>query len=132
MELYEKDGKIGILVSPGYGAGWSTWNTKELAYDKRVVEFWLSHKDDAVFMANVERTASFDFWGNVTPASDANKEAEAFFKSIGYEKCPYMGGFADIKLQFVRKGIPWMISEYDGYEELIEVGENNPLFTTFM
>ena len=54
VELYEKDGKIGVLVSHGFGAGWSTWGSDELAYDKRVVEFWLSHKNDKEFMATVD------------------------------------------------------------------------------
>jgi hypothetical protein len=34
-----KKGQIAVLVSGGFGAGWSTWNQPELAYDKRVVEF---------------------------------------------------------------------------------------------
>lgn len=34
MEKYEKDGKIAVLVSSGFGAGWSSWNgshAKQLA-----------------------------------------------------------------------------------------------------
>ena len=26
VEKLERDGKVAILYSPGYGAGWSTWN----------------------------------------------------------------------------------------------------------
>lgn len=124
MEYYEKNGKIGVLVSPGYGAGWSTWGTPELAYDKRIVEFWLSHKDDAEFMRTVNEFGSFG-----RDESESHKEADAFFKSIGYEKCPYMGGFDDIVLEFVTRGTPFRISEYDGYES-IETFENAG-FTTF-
>ena len=51
MELYEKgDGTFAVLVSPGYGAGWSTWDRKELAYDKRIIEYYLAHCDDRDFM----------------------------------------------------------------------------------
>lgn len=113
VELYEKDGKIGVLVSPGYGAGWSTWGCVELAYDKRVVEFWLSHKDDEEFMATVD---NFGF-GSVSE-SVAHKKAMEFFNSIGYGS-PYMGGFYEIELAYVKKGVPWRITEYDGSESLV-------------
>ena len=26
MNKIEKDGNVAVLYSPGYGAGWSTWN----------------------------------------------------------------------------------------------------------
>lgn len=124
MEYYEENGKIGVLVSPGYGAGWSTWGAKELAYDKRIVEFWLSHKDDKEFMRTVTESGLLS-----RDESKAHKEAVQFFKSIGYENCPYMGGFDDIVLEYVHRGTPWRISEYDGYESL-ETFEDAG-FTTF-
>lgn len=109
MEYYEVNGKVGVLVSPGWGAGWSTWGTPELAYDKRIVEFWLSHKDDEKFMREIDA-----FSDN----NAAKCEAREFFNSIGYEKMPYMGGFNQICLEFVPKGVPFRISEYDGNETL--------------
>ena len=109
VELYEKGGAYGVLVSPGYGAGWSTWGWAELAYDKRVVEFWLAHKDDREWMRQLDAR-----WDE-TPALD---DARAFFASIGYEECPYMGGFVSCRLEFVKPGEPWKIREYDGYEHL--------------
>lgn len=108
IELYEKDGKFGVLVSPEYGAGWSTWNEcPALAYDKRVIKFWLKKKDDKEFMKKIDT-----FTGN-----DAKIEAKNFMKSIGYSDL-YMGGFSDITLQYVEKGVPWRITEDDGYEKL--------------
>lgn len=112
VELYEKNGEIGVLVSPGYGAGWSTWGCDELAYDKRVVEFWLSHKGDEEFMATVEESGYYR-----VPESAAHKEAMEFFSSLGYGS-PYMGGFDEIELEYVKKGMPWRITEYDGSESL--------------
>lgn len=112
MEYYEQDGQIGILVSPGCGAGWSTWGTKELAFDKRIVNFWLAHKDDEEFLKTVEIGP---FFGK---ESEAHKTAATFFKEIGYDDCPCLGGFSQIELEFVPRGVPWMISEYDGYETL--------------
>lgn len=42
-KYYNENGELGVLVSGGFGAGWSTWNSNELAYDKRIVEKWLEN-----------------------------------------------------------------------------------------
>ena len=36
------NGELGILYSPGFGAGRSTWDCQEIAYDKRIVKYWLN------------------------------------------------------------------------------------------
>ena len=79
-ELYEHiDGKrYAVLVSGGYGAGWSTWGDKRLAYDKRIVEFFLDHEGNEEFMRTVDDSGLLS-----RPESPAHKEAVAFFKSIG-------------------------------------------------
>lgn len=100
-----------VLVSYNFGAGWSTWDDEALAYDKRIVEFWLAHKNDGEWMKSVN---SFYDEG-----SAAHKEAADFFKSIGYKDCPYMGGFANIDLHWVPANAKWRIEEYDGAESLI-------------
>ena len=116
VELYwnEDHTKYAVLVSGGFGAGFSTWNNKELAYDKRVVVFWLEHKDNKEWMRTVNQTK----YSSSIPQSDANKEAVTFFKSIGYDDCPYLGGFASIHLEWVEAGWKWTIREYDGSEDL--------------
>ena len=112
MEYYKNEsGQIAVLVSGGYGAGWSTWNTREVAYDKRVVEYWLSHKDDEAFMRGV------DTYGSAT-----EKEAKEFMASIGYPGC-YMGGFADIHIEWIEADEPFIITEYDGAESLECMGD---------
>lgn len=113
VELYVKDDKVGVLVSSGYGAGWSTWNLEypTLAYDKRVIDYWLSKKDNWIFMFNsMHRT------------HEEEKEFEEFFESIGYKNL-YFGGFKDCKLKFVDFNVPWTISEYDGSESLITLDD---------
>ena len=32
MSKVVRDGKVAVLVSPGYGAGWSTWNHRDLCF----------------------------------------------------------------------------------------------------
>ena len=76
-----------VLISPGYGSGWSTWNEKALAYDARVVQFWLDHKDDAKWMSEVNA------FYNETPA---HREATEFLTSLGYDFV-YLGGFPNIE-----------------------------------
>lgn len=102
--------KFGVLVSYEFGAGFSTWNVHELAYDRRVIEFWLAHQDDERWMREVER---------YRPESPEHKEAYEFFvNELGFDKCPYMGGFADCVLEWVPVGARFRINEYDGAESL--------------
>ena len=37
MEKVVRDGKVAVLYSPGYGAGWSSWNSKEMLFDPETV-----------------------------------------------------------------------------------------------
>lgn len=120
VELYWNDEHThyAVLVSYGFGAGWSSWESPELAYNKYVVEFWLAHKDNENWM-NTVNDFEWEYKGRISrPASAAYKEAEAFFKSIGYKHCPYMGGFSQIHLKWVPKGSKWRIKEYDGSESI--------------
>ena len=112
-ELYlNEDGtKYAVLVSYGYGAGWSSWNEPWFAYDKRIVEFWLAHKDDNNWLETCASTFRKD--------SPARKEAYEFFTNvIGLNECPYMGGFKNIELEWVNRGTAWHIHEYDGAESI--------------
>ena len=90
-KYYNENGELGVLVSYGFGAGWSTWNDEELAYDKRIIEKWLE---------------------NVT-----SKEMCDYVESLGYRR-PYMGGYYDLHLEFVPKGTMFCIHEYDGAESV--------------
>lgn len=91
-KYYNKNGELGVLISVGWGAGWSTWNNdKELAYDKRIVDKWL------------EKVTS--------------DEMCDYIESLGYKR-PYMGGYGDLRLVFVPRGTMFCIHEYDGYESI--------------
>lgn len=117
IEKYYNEDKsaIAVLVSHDYGAGWSTWNKQEggepyqIAYDKRVVEFWLEHKNDKHYMKELDR---FNF-----EANPIKTEALAYFESLGYSGI-YFGGFSDIELEWVPIGTHFVIQEDDGAESL--------------
>lgn len=118
VERYYNEDKsaIAVLVSHDYGAGWSTWNKQEeggepyqIAYDKRVIEFWLEHKDDKHYLEELDR---YNF-----EANPIKTEAMAYFESLGYSSM-YFGGFSDIELEWVPIGSHFEIREYDGAESL--------------
>lgn len=96
VEYYIKNGKAYILVSPGFGSGWSTCNKPEIAYDRRVVEKYLEGVND--------------------------DEMEEFLYAIGYENT-YMGGYSDIEVAKVPVGIAYVIHEYDGSESITTAQE---------
>lgn len=94
MEKYENEnGQIGVLVSGGFGAGWSTWggDSEFLSMDKTLVEMKL----------------------NDAPES----EVEAYCEKIK-DDSPYMGGWSDARIEWLDKGASFTIEEYDGSESL--------------
>ena len=89
-----RDGKVAVLISPGYGSGWYTWNEShpELLFLPRVVEMVLnqaSHYDIAEYV-----------------------------ESIYGEDEIYTGGASDLKVIWVPQGTEFRIEEYDGSESL--------------
>ena len=90
-KYYNENGQLGVLISYGFGAGWSTWNDKDLAYDKRIVEKWLE--------------------------GATSDEMCDYAESLGYNR-PYMGGYHDLRLEFISRGTMFCIHAYDGAESI--------------
>jgi len=99
MKMFKKDGFTAVLVSPGFGAGFSTWNKPEMAVDFDLVEAFLK--------GDMERF---------------NYILEEKFDS------PYTGGVDDLEVQWITEGTQFMIEEYDGNERIQKINELN-LFT---
>ena len=120
MEHYKrtnKDGSIdvAILWSPGFGAGWSTWNEKSMAFDKRIVEYLV---ENAVFVVDED----YD-WETYTITELNTEKFEDFLRLIGY-KNPYMGGVEDeLVLTWLPEGTKVRIEEYDGSESIVLFSE---------
>lgn len=89
-----RDGKVAVLVSPGFGAGWYTWNQQhpELLFMPRVVEMVLN--------------------------GTSYSEIEAYVQSIYGEDELYVGGAVDLVVEWVPVGAQFQIEEYDGSESL--------------
>lgn len=96
-----RDGKVAVLVSPGFGAGWYTWNQQhpELLFLPRVVEMVLN--------------------------GTSYSEIEAYVQSIYGEDELYVGGAVDLVVQWVPQGTKFRIDEYDGAESLKTIDQED-------
>ena len=97
MNKVIRDEKVAVLVSPGYGAGWSTWSYCVEEDDPGFMMF------DPTLVDMVERGASVE-------------EIEAYVKS----KYPggYYGGADGLTIQWLPVGTAFRIHEYDGSESV--------------
>jgi hypothetical protein len=102
MEKIEKDGKVAVLVSPGFGAGWSTWadenQMEAMCMDARIVGAFLSGGSAAAVQAAVD-----------------------MFPDI------YTGGGHNLRIEWVPKGSSFEVEEYDGSESLHVLGDRTYL-----
>ena len=89
------NGKVAVLYSPGFGAGWSTWNkgVPEILFDPAIVKF-IEHDQ----MAELNTYVTLKYPGL------------------------YTGGMQDLAVGWVSVGTEFRIKEYDG-AEIIELKE---------
>ena len=92
MEKVIRDGKVAVLVSPGFGAGWSSWNYRcpELLFDPEVVKM-------------VE--------------DGTGAETIVMYCEAKYPE-GYFGGADDLEVRWLPVGTCFRIHEYDGSESL--------------
>lgn len=86
-----RDGKVAVLISPDWGAGWYTWNLEhpDMIFDPAVVDFVENNKfDELEAYANLK-------WPNA-----------------------YLGGMGTLKVVWVDQGTQFRINEHDGSESL--------------
>jgi len=100
MKMFKKDGKTAVLVSPGFGAGFSTWNSPEMAVDFDLVEAFLS----------------------------GDMKRFAYIVIEKYGENTYLGGMDNLMVVWVDEGKKFRIEEYDGSESL-EVFNEQVWFT---
>ena len=91
MEKVIKDGKVGVLVSPGYGAGFYTWGAPEEAiFNPTLIDLVQKelYQEAIDFVKNT--------WDNV-----------------------YTGGVSGLCVLWLDEGSEFVIDEYDGSETLM-------------
>jgi hypothetical protein len=96
MKKLIRDGKVAVLVSPGFGAGWYTWNSyhPECLYDPEIAE---------IVLGGINR--------------------EAYEKIIKIAKSKYgddfyAGGAEQLEVEWIPIGGRFLLDEYDGSERL--------------
>lgn len=98
-----KNGKLAVLVSYGYGAGWYTWHhVEELLFDPKIVDMVLDNAGEQAIVEYCEQT---------------------------YGTNHYYGGADGLTVEFVTPGTKFRIEEYDGAETLMREEDYNDWFT---
>lgn len=97
MEKLSQDGKVAVLYSPGFGAGWYTWNmtVPQILFDPAIVKFVEKEQFDEL----------------------------ATYVALKYPEI-YTGGMKDLKVAWIPEGTLFRIEDYDGSES-IELKEND-------
>jgi len=97
MQKLSQDGKVAVLYSIGFGAGWYTWNQEypEILFDPAIVRF-------------------------------VEKEQLDELKTYLTLKYPdiYTGGLDSLRVEWIPEGTLFKVVEYDGAES-IELKEND-------
>jgi hypothetical protein len=93
MEKVVRDGKVAIIYSPSYGAGWYTWNKTypDMLFDPTVVHYILEEKFDEI---KVYATLKWP-------------DAYIGISTVG-----------DLRVKWVDQGVLFKINEYDGNESI--------------
>ena len=93
MEKVIRDGKVAVLISPGFGAGWSTWNSE--------------YGDDIIFDPELVHMVE----------SEAHYDTMISYCKRVYPDA-YLGGLSDLCIVWLTQGTLFRIEEYDGSESL--------------
>ena len=101
MNKVIRDGKVAVLVSPGYGAGWSTWATAHGGEDGEDVTGFMLFDPLLVDMVECKESA---------------ETIETYVTSMYPDV--YCGGADDLSIQWLPVGTAFRIHEYDGSESV--------------
>lgn len=98
MKKVIRDGMVAVIYSPGYGAGWYSWNNiQELLFDPEIVKLIEDEK-----FSNIEKYVKATYGDSV-----------------------YCGGVNKLRIAWVAQGTQFKIDEYDGFESVVELGRIN-------
>ena len=97
-----------ILISPGFGAGWSTWADGHITDKDSLARRALTYQPI------IDAIESGD-WRDKSKRSDLSHLAEKELDGM------YMGGFRDLVIEEVDG--PFRIEEYDGSESVCSVDD---------
>jgi len=93
MEKYKQGNMVAVLISRGYGAGWSTWNhqyKEQMLFDPEIVQLLLN---------------------------EAGDEAIAKIAEVKWPDA-YVLGSDGLTIEWMPEGTEFIIEEYDGHESV--------------
>ena len=93
-----RGGKVAVLYSPSYGAGWYTWNKKypQCLFSPEIVDLVESGKKDEITTALCGYLFGLDF---------------------------YAGGALDLEIMWLPVGTAFKVDEYDGNEKIYTIDD---------
>lgn len=98
MEKLIRDGKVAVLVSRGYGAGWYSWiNDERVLFDPVIAQMVLDEKSSEEILKCAQKRYP-----------DA-----------------YLGGVDGLDVEWIEEGSAFRIDEYDGAESIEFLGNVN-------
>jgi hypothetical protein len=98
IEKLIRHGRVAVLYSPGYGAGWSTW----------------CHEDEQMRLSMLFDPQIADIRDRGDP--DWPEKAQAIVL-VKYAEV-YTGGLKDLEVLWVPVGTQFRVLEYDGHESI--------------
>ena len=97
MEKVIRNGQVAVLYSPGFGAGWYSWNSKkELLFHPKLVEMVENNRQSEITTQWIQKNLGID---NV-----------------------YCGGADNLQIEWLDEGTVFEINEYDGSESIETLG----------
>ena len=95
-KMFKKNGKVAVIISPGFGSGFSTTNDRNMAIDFDLVDAFL--KSDMTKFKYI-----------------ADEKYGDWYQSVDMR----------FKVEWVPEGSRFMVQEYDGHESLVILDDTN-------
>lgn len=92
-----RDGKVAVLYSPGYGAGWSTWES--------------NHKEIMLFHPRLVEA--------VKKGENSESKMGKILQDLLGKHDIYTGGAEQLKIEWINQGTRFLIDEYAGHESVV-------------
>jgi hypothetical protein len=92
LEKVIRDGKVAVIYSPGFGAGWYTWNREN---------------PEIIFDPNIVHYVELEEWDKLQ-----------VYIELKYPDV-YSSAFSNLTIQWLDQGAEFKIDEYDGNESII-------------
>jgi hypothetical protein len=92
--------EVAVLVSCGFGAGWSTWNREveeTLLFHEDLADYVLEHAKDGLTEESIKIILE---------------------TILGEDEDVYVGGVDGLHIRWIEQGLAFVVSEYDGSEGL--------------